>query len=601
MTLNSVPRASQSSDSVVVTEPMLLGPTPIDDPLPRRFSDFATLPEALSYAAQSQCGLNFYDARGALKVVAPYAELRQRALANGRRLLGMGLQAGDRVALVAETSLEFVSLFLGATEVGVLPVPLPLPTSFGGKEGYVQQIRNQLQSCEAAALVGPAGLLSMLVQASDGLACRWTGDWSDFAAIAESLSPIVPPSGRDIAYLQYSSGSTRFPHGVIITHEALMDNCRLQSEFGVQVRKGDRCISWLPFYHDMGLVGCLLAALCCQLSIDLLATDDFARRPLTWLKLISQNAGTTITYSPTFGYDLATRRVGPESLAQFDLSRWRVAGIGGDMIRPDVMEHFNKAYAPVGFNPSAFVPSYGLAECTLAVSFVPLGNGIQTELVDEEALRHIGMEIVPQESRTSIDKRAMVNCGIAMPGYEIDIRDLEGHSLADRHIGNLYVRGKSVMQGYFRDEESTAACMCADGWLNTGDMAYISNGSIFIVGRSKDMIIINGKNHWPQDIEWAVEQLPGLRSGDIAAFAITANNGEEVPAVLVQCRMSDPSEREAFKADVTSRVRNITGMNCLVELVPPRSLPRTSSGKLSRSKARTLYLAGELVPVDKAA
>ncbi len=259
------------------------------------------------------------------------------------------------------------------------------------------------------------------------------------------------------------------------------------------------------------------------------------------------------------------------------------------MIRPDVMLAFVDCFAEAGFMASAFCPSYGLAEATLAVSLMPPGEGIRLELVEETELS--GCSADRERPRRF---RAIVNCGKPVTGMEVEIRGPEGEPLPDRGIGKLYVRGTSVMHGYFRDPESTAACLGTDGWLDTGDMGYLSNGYIFIVGRAKDMIIINGRNHWPQDIEWAVEQLPGFKAGDIAAFAITASSGEETPAVLVHCRVSDPGERGRLRDDIRERVRAITGINCVVELVPPRSLPRTSSGKLSRAKARNLYLSGEI-------
>jgi fatty-acyl-CoA synthase len=281
---------------------------------------------------------------------------------------------------------------------------------------------------------------------------------------------------------------------------------------------------------------------------------------------------------------------------RFDLSRWRIAGNGADMIRPDVMQAFVDSFASAGFQAQAFCPSYGLAEATLAVSLMPPGEGIRLELVDEAALS--GVE--PEDGKPR-RYRAIVNCGRAVEGMEIEVRGNTGEPLADRSIGKVFVRGTSVMVGYYRDEESTRACLSDDGWLDTGDMGYMSGGYIFIVGRAKDMIIINGKNHWPQDIEWAVEQLPGFKSGDIAAFAITGPSGEETPAVLVHCRVSDPEERGKLRDDIKERVRAITGITPVVELVPPRTLPRTSSGKLSRTKARNLYLTGEIVPYDIAA
>ncbi len=572
--------------------------TPTKASRPQRDADFELLGDALAYAAEGECGLNFHDARGGLKIVMPYTQLFEDAKAAARRMLNAGIQPGDRVALIAETGPEFLTLFLGATLTGILPTPLPLPTSFGAKDAFVLQIRNQLSSCDPIMLVGPDGLLTHLQSAAQDLPVKWILCWSDFAALPDDPIDFITPKPSDICYLQYSSGSTRFPHGVAVTHASLMNNCMVQGKYGVQIRDTDRCISWLPFYHDLGLVGCFLTTLCFQVSCDYLATDDFARRPMTWLKMISANPDSSCSFSPTFGFDITTRRVGPEMLKDLDLSRWRMAGNGGDMIRPDVMQRFIDAYASVGFKATAFVPSYGLAECTLGVTFMPLDKGICTDLVEERALKGLPPSDDPHEPKRY---RPIVNCGLPLPGYDVEIRGEHGAVPGERHIGKLFVRGPSVMVGYFRDEEATRACLSPDGWLDTGDMAYMSDGCIYIVGRAKDMIIINGKNHWPQDIEWAVEQLPGFRNGDIAAFAITNDGGEELPAVLVQCRVSDLDERATLKAEVTSRVRQITGMNCLVELVPPRSLPRTSSGKLSRTKARTLYLSGELLPVDAAA
>jgi fatty-acyl-CoA synthase len=569
--------------------------TPTADPLPRRAADFNLLGEALAYAAQGQRGMNFHDARGDLKTVLPYSKLYADAQATARRMLHAGLKPGDRVALVAETSAEFVTLFLGATLTGILPTPLPQPTSFGGKEAFVQQIRTQLLSCDPMMLVGPDGLLVHLKLASQGLPVKSTLSWSEFSALPDDPIELITPQPNDVCYLQYSSGSTRFPHGIMVTHASLMNNCHIQGKYGAQIVDTDRCISWLPFYHDLGLVGCFLTTLCFQVSSDYIATDDFARRPLTWLKMISKNPGTSASYSPTFGFEITSRRIGPEALKELDLSRWRLAGIGGDMIRPDVMQRFIDSFASAGFKPTAFVPSYGLAECTLGVTFISLYEGIRTDLVEERALKGLPPSDNPNEPKRY---RPIVNCGKPLPGYDVQVRNANGDNVGERQIGKFYVRGKSVMLGYFRDEASTSACLSADGWLDTGDMAYLSDGNVYIVGRAKDMIIINGKNHWPQDIEWAVEQLPGFRNGDIAAFATTADSGEEVPTVLVQCRVSDLDERATLKAEVTTRVRQITGMNCLVELVPPRSLPRTSSGKLSRTKARTLYLSGELSPVE---
>ncbi|MGE5720841.1 MAG: fatty acyl-AMP ligase [Sphingomonadales bacterium] len=574
-----------------------LVPTPTGDDLPRRFADFDTLGEALDYAARGRRGLNFHDPRAVLVRPYPFRELREDAVAAACRLIARGAGPGDRIALIAETGPEFAALFFGAVYAGAWPVPLPLPTSFGGRESYVEQLAVQLESCDPRFLFYPAELAGMAGDAAKAVGV--TGiDWQSFAGEAAPAVPLPRARPDDVAYLQYSSGSTRFPHGVAITHRGLLSNLAAHSH-GMEVVDTDRCISWLPWYHDMGLVGCLLSPVANQLSADFLKTEDFARRPLAWLDLISRNEGTTGSYSPTFGYDICARRIGSQSKVaeRFDLSRWRIAGNGADMIRPDVMQAFVDAFADAGFKASSFLPSYGLAEATLAVTIMPPGEGIVVELVEETLLAGGGAAERDRPQRY----RAIVNCGKPARDMTVEIRDEEGQPLPERAIGKVHAHGPSVMVGYFRDEEATAACLDADGWLDTGDMGYMSNGYLYIVGRAKDMIIINGRNHWPQDIEWAVEQLPGFKAGDIAAFSITTPGGEETPAVLVQCRTSDAKERERLRDQIRERVRAITGVNCVIELVPPRTLPRTSSGKLSRAKARNLYLSGEIQPYDIAA
>ena len=360
--------------------------TPTADALPRRFADFDTLVDALDYAAQGVRGLNFHDARGTLARVYAFADLQRDAQAAARRLVAAGIAPGDRVALVAETSPEFAALFFGAVYAGAWPVPLPLPTSFGGKDAYVEQLRVQLASCDPSLLIFPPELSAMAGEAATRVGIRGV-DWATLATAPASEAPLPKPRADDIAYLQYSSGSTRFPHGVVITHRALLNNLAAHSH-GMALIESDRCVSWLPWYHDMGLVGCFLSPVANQVSTDYLKTEDFARRPLAWLDMISRNAGTSISYSPTFGYDICARRISSQTKAsnRFDLSRWRLAGNGADMIRPDVMQAFVDAFADAGFQASAFLPSYGLAEATLAVSIMPPGEGIRVELVEETQL-----------------------------------------------------------------------------------------------------------------------------------------------------------------------------------------------------------------------
>jgi len=589
------------SDDAQTPTPM---PTPNDCDLPRRRSDFATFAEAIDYAARSEKGLNFHDMRGALERVYPYSEMRADAMKAARQFAAMGIEKGDRVALVAETGAEFAALFCGCIYAGAWPVPLPLPTGFGGKEGYIEQLSVQLDSSDPKILIYPAEIAEMAGAAAERQGCEGQS-WEDFSQRPDPEAELPEADPQDICYLQYSSGSTRFPTGVAVTHEALLHNLYGHAT-GVNLGVNDRVVSWLPWYHDMGLVGCFLSPIANQASVDYIRTEHFARRPLAWLDLISRNQGNTLSYSPTFGYDICARRISSQSNVgeRLDLSRWRTAGNGADMIRPDVMQNFVNAFAGAGFRASAFTPSYGLAEATLAVTVMPPGEGIRVELVEEERLSGR-----PRDLSRPARYRAIVNCGRPLPGMEVEIRGPDDgendNPRGDHQIGKVWCRGKSVMHSYFRNEEATEDCLVAnaDGevWLDTGDMGYMADGYLFIVGRAKDMIIINGKNHWPQDIEWAVEQLPGFNHGDIAAFSVETDNGEEAPAVLVHCRVSEPEERIKLRNQIADKVRGVTGMNCVVELVPPRSLPRSSSGKLSRAKAKKLYLSGEIQPLDLAA
>jgi len=577
---------------VVETDEMTVETPTLDPTLPRRFSDFDTLVDAIEYAAKGKRGANFFNAKGDLIESLTWAEVYERAQVIGRKLVGLGFQKGDRIALIAETSANFVCFFVGCQFASVLPVPLPLPTSFGGKEGYVSQLKMQMESCDANGIMAPAFMEEIIATATVGSDLTFCGSYDDYVAIEKEGEHRLPGQD-DLAYLQYSSGSTRFPHGVAVTHRSLLANTHGMGYHGVRLEETDRCVSWLPFYHDMGLVGTLLTTLTCQVSVDFIPTEEFARRPLSWLRVISRNKG-TLTYSPTFGFDICARRAAMRASAMegLDLSSVRVAGIGAEMIRPSVLRMFSDTFAPIGFSEKAFLPSYGLAECTLGVSFGRVGKGIEIDLVEEAALT--GDRHVLLNGSGDGRKREVVNCGTPLPEYDIEIRDEDDSELPEGAVGRVFLRGVSVMREYFNDPETTRAVLSPDGWLDTGDMGYIKHGDIFIVGRAKDMIIVNGKNHWPQDIEWAAEQLEGVKTGDVAAISVPGENAEEVPMLLAQCRTSDTAERARLIEDLRRQVQQATGVNCLIELVSPRALPRTSSGKLSRTKARNQYLSGHL-------
>ena len=566
--------------------PSTAHPTPTDSRRPRRIADFPTLPDALDYAALGEAGLNLYSGRGVLLEALPYRVLRQDALDHAHRLLGLDLPHGARVGLVAENDGDFVRLFFACQYAGLVPVPLPLPVAFAGREGYIASLRRMLDSSGAVACFAPAMLKQWLVEAADGLGMRMVGTAAELRAI-EPAAGLPRPDPAGLSYLQFSSGSTRLPLGVAVTQTAIMANAAAIGRYGLDVRDGDRGTSWLPFYHDMGLVGFLLTPVACQISVDLLPTREFSRRPLVWLELISRNRG-TLAYSPSFGYELCARKADsvPSTL---DLRCWRVAGIGGDLIRPNALDVFARSFAHVGFGADAFVASYGMAEATRAGWFAPRGEGLCPGPLISGTREHQRHAVA---SSPDEDGREFVRCGHVLPGHDLEVRDERGRPLGERQVGTIFVRGPSIMSGYHGHPDETVSVLSADGWLDTGDLGYLLDDEIVVTGRVKDLLIVNGRNVWPQDLEWAAEtEIAAVRSRDVVVFSVDDDEAEAVVA-LVQCRTSSIDERSALQAEATALFRRTYGVEVTVILVPPHSLPQTSSGKLSRTGAKRLLLSG---------
>ncbi len=561
-------------------------PTPTAPELKTRPGDFATLREALDHAALGPTGVNLHSPRGELIEVLPYARLRADAQALAGRLLGSGLRPGDRVALAAESSGEFLRAFFACQYAGLVPAPTPLPAPFGGKDAYVDHIRRMLLSADVRAAFAPAELAAWFAEAAEGLNLAAAGSLSDLPELSASL-PASDPNG--LCYLQYSSGSTRFPVGVAVSQSALMANiAAIGGPDGLGVTARDRAVSWLPLYHDMGLVGMLLTGMAFQVSIDLLPTSAFVRRPGLWLEMISKHRG-SISYAPTFGYDLAARRAAAHAPEGLDLSSWRIAGVGGDMIRPGPLRAFAEAFAGAGFNPAAFVASYGMAEATLALTLSPPGAGLRTDTADLAKLESADLASPAQDGRRG---REFALCGRVLAGHRLEVRNPDGKAMGERRVGRIFAKGPSLMKAYFGAPEETRRVLADDGWLDTGDLGYRLGDEIVITGRVKDLIIVHGRNVWPQDLEWTAErQVDGLRSGDVAAFQVTTDEQDKVVA-LVQCRTREPDKRAELRDCVASTLRVAHGLEVEVVLTPPHSLPQTSSGKLSRSRARALYLAG---------
>jgi fatty-acyl-CoA synthase len=378
----------------------------------------------------------------------------------------------------------------------------------------------------------------------------------------------------------------------MITQQAVLANLAGIIRHGVEMRPDDRCVSWLPYYHDMGLVGLILVPMASQISVDYLGTREFAMRPRQWLNLMDRNKA-TISFGPPFGYELAARRLRAGEAEKLDLSRWRVAGVGAELIRPAVLKHFAEALAPSGFDAKAFLPCYGMAEASLAVSFAPLGETFAVDEVDGDYYAGNGVAL-PVECEPGGHGAArisrFVNCGEPLAGHEVEIRDDRGRVLPERHSGTIFVRGPSIMSGYFNEPEITREHLSPDGWLNTGDIGYRAGNSLVISGRQKDLIIVKGRNIWPQDLEYIAEQQSEVRTGDALAFAAPGLEEDDVTVLVVQCRESDTDKRTDLVERMQRRVREELAIDCYVQLVPLHTLPRTSSGKLSRSRARQNFI-----------
>ena len=572
--------------------------TPTTDPtLPMRLEKFATLTDALDYAAKGARGYNFFNLKGAVADSLTYSELRGEARSLARRLAGR-FERGARIAVVAETSRGFLITFFACQYAGLLPAPMPLPVNLGGKDGYLAQVRQMAQCAGASAAVGPAGLVSFLEEAVADLDDIAVMSFEDLAALPDGPEP--RPVGPDEGcYIQYSSGSTSAPKGVIGTQASVNANLYGITRYGLDLTENDRAASWLPLYHDMGLIGFCLCPLYGQVSVDYLATSDFVRRPLLWLRIISEYGATT-TYSPSFGYELAARRSGRAEDGAIDLSRLRVAGIGGDMVRPEALHEFAKAFEPMGFNPGAFLPSYGMAEATLAVSFTEIGAPLDVDQVD---MRHFNRSGVaqPASAITSDEhRRGFVLCGAPLPDHAIAVRGPDGADLPDRSVGRIFIKGPSLTPGYFQNPEATDALYDGE-WLDTGDMGYFLNGQIVITGRAKDLIIINGRNIWPQDIEWAVETVDGVREGGVAAFSVDDGAGERIVVIAEKRGGMEPGATEILKRAIAHTVQTAAGAPAQIVLARPHSMVMTSSGKLSRAKVKAKYLAGEFEDVGEVA
>ena len=540
-----------------------------------------------------------------------FISFRDLAAASEQRaadLAAVGLMRGDRLALVIPDGDEFVLSFLGALFAGVIPVPIYPQLSFKNVETYHSTVAHIARVSGASFVLTTAATRAYVEPVLPRVeTLRGVVAIDDVAAARATPSP-QKARPEDVAFLQFTSGSTSRPKGVVVTHANLAANSAAFMLTGLQRDPAiDKGVSWLPLFHDMGLIGFVVGPLFTNVPCVFLPTASFVRSPRLWLDKIHEHRG-TITYAPNFAYALVAKRMKDKDVEGLDLSCLRIAGCGAEPIQAKSLRDFAAKLAPVGFDARAFMPSYGMAEATLAITFMPLRAGLRTDRVDPQALTQ--SEASPSASESATE---LVDCGTPFPDHDLAVIDEGGHRLPDRRIGQIVLRGPSVTPGYFEDPETTAQTFKPLGatddrenepgvpWLHTGDLGYTVDGRLFVCGRLKDMIIVRGRNYYPTDIEWAVGELPNVRRGNVVAFGVFVDSQQRVIAdgsgeeqLIVCCEGAGP-DADAIRAAANACIAAQFGLTPHeVVVMQLASLPRTSSGKPQRRKARELYLAGTL-------
>jgi fatty-acyl-CoA synthase len=546
-----------------------------------------TLPEALAAAADGDAGYIFVGPDK--ETHRSYADVYQASIRVACALRAVGLRRGDLVALVIGDSDRFLTTLLGASIAGVIPASLYPPATTSHLPGYLAATAHILNSCGARAVVTTAGLhphVDNLKSICPSLEFVLPADALD----APGSETRVAVSADDIAFVQFTSGSTSAPKGVVITHRNLSANIdAFAGPAGVATSRLDCAVSWLPMYHDMGLVGMALGSLYGGLSAVLLTPQAFVKRPVDWLRAISRHRG-TVSFAPNFAYDLAVRRVKDADLDDLDLSSWRVAGCGAEPIRAPTLAAFAEKFRPAGFRSTSFVPSYGLAEHVLAASMSPRGRDLRVEHLsaDDVTVRGVATKASPHHA----EQVTVVSCGLPLPGHQVRIADERGRALPERRIGEIVLAGPSVTPGYYQNDQLTARTF-RGGWLHTGDLGYLSNGELFVCGRMKDVIIVNGRKHHAQDLEWSIDDLAGIRRGRVAAFGTAQTGRPERAVIVVEPNGTVPAD--VLTDAIRRRIVDLCGLLIHeVVLVRRGMVARTTSGKVRRAATKLRYERGDL-------
>ncbi len=523
------------------------------------------------------------------------AEIQKRA----HHLKALGLSKGDRVALVVPDGEQFVPTFLAAMWAGMVPVPLYPPLSLGKLDAFMEGLVTILNVAKPRVLVAGEKVEQLLWGAMGKVPSleKLVLDKQLGKPIPDGVAPLAQTKAavapEELAFLQFTSGSTSLPKGVMVTRKSLAANCKAIIRDGLRADPSiDKGVSWLPLYHDMGLIGFVLAPITATVSVVFIPTLSFVKNATLWPATISKHKG-TISFAPNFAYALVNKRAKPEQIASWDLSQMRVFGCGAEPINPHTVRAFVETFAPTGLKPTAMLPAYGMAEATLAMAFIGLDETLSTDAIDAGAYHG---DRLAKRTEKKTELLEVVSCGRTFPGHELRIIDEQGAVLGERSVGEICFRGESVAAGYYNDPEASKRAGMGpdgDGWLRTGDLGYIADGQCYVSGRLKDILIINGRNYYPQRIEWCVEEVPGVRKGSAVVFSRPGPSSEEVVVALESREIAERAD--ALIAAIKARVNEELQLAVAdVKLVQPGALPKTSSGKLQRRKTREQYLSGKL-------
>ncbi|MEM6927395.1 MAG: fatty acyl-AMP ligase [Myxococcota bacterium] len=517
------------------------------------------------------------------ETVLHWSEIHERALAAARTLHARGVRPGDRVGIILQTEPAFFDAFFGCQLLGAVPTPLYPPVRLGRMDEYVDRTITMLRAVEATALLTSRRIQSLLGQVVAGAGLpHGVIDASTLTRPAPRVD--LPSAGLDdLAMVQFSSGTTQRPKPVALTHRQATANVRMILDFipldaGIEQVGG----SWLPLYHDMGLIGCVFVAVMGPGPLALIPPEVFLSRPALWLRAISRHR-VTVCPAPNFAYALCAERVDDAELEGVDLSSWRLALNGAEPVAPSSLRRFNERFAPYGLRREALTPVYGLAEASLAVTFSDPAEPFTTRTFDRERLAE-GTAVVVDDP----NGLELASVGIPLRETAVAVRDADGHDVAEAVVGRIWVQSPSVMRGYLDREEQPIV----DGWLETGDLGFRLEEELYVTGREKDVVIVAGQNHAAADLELATEGLDEVRTGCVVAASDIDNDGERL-MMFVECR----EFREGLAEDCRKAVLSRTGLNPdLVLLLDPGTLPRTSSGKIRRRETVRRFKAGDLTP-----